>query len=105
MTPKALVRWERWRKGGLLHFVLMWGIVRCGGLCLICSVASISFSNWIFNRQMAHAGIRIELRLVDMVPFIPRLLGIIIGGAALMAVFLWYHMEAVYRRAQSSARA
>ena len=105
MMRRSLVLWERRRKNGLLYFVLMWGVVRCGSVFLICSFASISLSNWLFNRRMAQAGVQFEVKLADLAPFLPRLLVIVFGGGALLAIALWYYMEAAYRRAQSSARA
>ena len=88
-----------------MHFVLKWGVGIFSAVFLVCAVASTFLSNWLFNRRMAQAGMHIELRLADLVPFIPRLLVLVVGGGVVFAIVMWFYMEAAYRRAQSSARA
>jgi hypothetical protein len=98
MKGKSLERWESRRKGGFARFVLKWGLLGFGSALLLGSIVSVFVSFWLLRRDMAF-----QVELADILPFVPRLLLIAVGGGALTAVVLWFSMESAYRRAQRRA--
>jgi hypothetical protein len=84
---------------GLARFVLEWGLLRFGTVFLICSAVSLPLALFLDQRRMAKFGVPFEVHVVDVIPFVPRLLLICFGGGAVLAVILWFLMESSFRRA------
>ena len=105
MKPMEFARWEVSRSRGFRHFVLTYGLLKCGTIFLVLGLFSMLLAFVDARRVTTEIGwttLKFTDYLAILLRFSPRLLLFAVGGGVLFALVMWYAMEYLYRRAQQS---